>query len=395
MIIRRPRTPEALPASTSSKWVAVRLATTAMTCAALTLGATAQASINFIANSWYDQQHPHSLFGYTEWAETVRELSNGELDPEVYTGTVLLAPRAALQGIRDNIVQVAHHAAIFTPSELPVANAVQELGFNFSDPLVTSLAVTDFSLNNAAQLEEWEEVGVVYLGAYTTSPYVLFCREPVRNLREMQGKRIRTAGSMVSQWVEQAGGIPVNVPSSEMYSGLDRGSLDCASNSPLDLITRSLWEVAEHTTMLPTGMYWSGPQWGYNPDFWSGLSEEHRRVLMEASAKAMTRMIVQYVKLDESSLAEAREKGNNIYEPEGDLLESAENFREAAISEIYDVARERHGIQEPEALIDDFLAAYEKWEALVAEVDREDEEALAQLAMREIYDKLPDNYAVR
>lgn len=353
------------------------------------------AATEFVANSFYDQQHPHSRFGYVEWADTVRELSNGELDPEVYTGTVLLAPRAALQGIRDNIVQVAHHAAIYTPSELPVANAVQELGFNFSDPLVTALAVTDFSMNNPTQLQEWEEVGVVYLGAYTTSPYVLFCREPVRNLSEMQGKRIRTAGSMVSQWVESAGGIPVNVPSSEMYSGLDRGSLDCASNSPLDLITRSLWEVAEHTTLLPTGMYWSGPQWGYNPGFWSGLSEDNRQVLMEASAKAMTRMIVQYVQLDEASLKEAAEKGNNIYEPEDDLRQSAEEFREAAIIDVYDIASELHGIEGPEVLIDDFLATYDKWDKLVAEVDREDEEALAELAMREIYNKLDSDYGIQ
>lgn len=356
---------------------------------------SAHAATEFIANSFYDQQHPHSLFGYEEWADTVRELSNGELDPEVYTGTVLLAPRASLQGIRDNVVQVAHHAAIYTPSELPVSNAVQELGFNFSDPLITALAVTDFSMNNAKQLEEWDDVGVVYLGAYTTSPYVLFCREPVRNLSEMQGKRIRTAGSMVSLWIEEAGGIPVNVPSSEMYTGLDRGSLDCASNSPLDLITRSLWEVAEHTTLLSTGMYWSGPQWGYNPEFWAGLSEEHRHVLMEASAKAMTRMIVQYVKMDESSLTEAEEKGNNIYEPEDDLRQSAESFRDSAIANVYSIATERHGIEEPEALIDDFLATYEKWEDLIAKVDREDEEALADLAMREIYNKLDTNYGIR
>ncbi len=116
---------------------------------------TAQASTSFIANSFYDQQHPHSRYGYIEWAETVEQLSNGELLPEVYTGTVLLAPRANLQGIQDNIVQVAHHAAVYTPSEMPVANAVQELGFNFDDPLIGILAVTDFSTRNPIQLAEW------------------------------------------------------------------------------------------------------------------------------------------------------------------------------------------------------------------------------------------------
>ncbi|GGC77571.1 C4-dicarboxylate TRAP transporter substrate-binding protein [Vreelandella lutescens] len=358
------------------------------------VASSAHAATSFIANSFYDQQHPHSLYGYIEWAEMVKELSNGELQPEVYTGTVLLAPRANLQGIQDNIVQVAHHAAIYTPSEMPVANAVQELGFNYDDPLVGILAVTDFSLNNPTQLAEWEELNIVYLGAYNTPSYVLFCREPVRNLEELRGKRIRTAGSTVSAWVEQAGGTPVNVPSSEMYSGLDRGSLDCASNAANDLIDRSLWEVAEHTTLLPTGMYWSGPQWGFNSGFWASLSDEERDVFKEATAKAMTRMIVQYLGASEAALDEAAANGNNIYEPADDLMASVEAFRNEALTNVYDKARDEYGVEDPEALIDDFIATYEKWQALVSEVDREDEQALAELAMEEIFNKLPTDYGI-
>ncbi|MGE6776549.1 C4-dicarboxylate TRAP transporter substrate-binding protein [Vreelandella titanicae] len=358
------------------------------------VASSAHAATSFIANSFYDQQHPHSRYGYIEWAEMVKELSNGELQPEVYTGTVLLAPRANLQGIQDNVVQVAHHAAIYTPSEMPVANAVQELGFNYDDPLIGILAVTDFSLNNPTQLAEWEELDIVYLGAYNTPSYVLFCREPVRNLEELRGKRIRTAGSTVSAWVEQAGGTPVNVPSSEMYSGLDRGSLDCASNAANDLIDRSLWEVAEHTTLLPTGMYWSGPQWGFNSGFWASLNDEERDVFKEATAKAMTRMIVQYLGASEAALEEAASHGNNIYEPEEDLMASVEAFRDEALANVYDKARDEYGVEDPEALIDDFIATYEKWDALISEVDRQDEEALAELAMEEIYNKLPADYGI-
>ncbi len=366
--------------------------TAAMTLPAL--ATNAQAETSFIANSFYDQQHPHSKYGYIEWAETVRELSHGELNPEVYTGTVLLAPRASLQGIQDGIAQVAHHAAVYTPSEMPVANAVQELGFNFDDPLVAILAVTDFSTHNPIQLQEWQDLNIVYLGAYTTPPYVLFCREPVRNLEELQGKRIRTAGSTVSSWVEQAGGIPVNVPSSEMYTGLDRGSLDCATNAANDLIDRSLWEVADYTTLLPTGMYWSGPQWGFNEDFWSSLTDDQRDVFKQASAKAMTRMIVQYLATADAALDEAQDKGNQVFMPEPELMQSVEDFREQALDGVYDVARDKYGVEDPKALIDNFLATYQKWQELLADVDRSDEDALAELAMREIYDTLPADYGV-
>jgi TRAP-type C4-dicarboxylate transport system substrate-binding protein len=355
----------------------------------------AVAQVEFIANSFYSAEAPFSKYGYTAWAETVKELSGGELVPEVYTGTVLLAPRASMQGIRDNIVQVAHHAAVYTPSELPVANAVQELGFNYDDPLAAILAVTEFSMTNETQLQEWEDKGLVYLGGYATPPYILFCREPIRTLEEFQGKRIRTAGSTVSMWVEAAGGVPVNVPSSEMYTGLERGTLDCASNAASDLIDRSLWEVAEHTTVLPTGMYYSGPQWGFNPDFWASLTPEYRTILMEATAQTMATMMVNYIANAESALVTAAERGNTIHEPAEDLKASADDFRAQAVQMAYDMAADRYELENGAELIDEFRALYDEWQGLLDGIDRTDEAAIAALAMEEIYDKVdPASYGL-
>lgn len=355
----------------------------------------ASAETNFIANSFYEASVPMSGEGYVQWGELVKELSDGDLVPEVFTGTVLLAPRASLQGIQDNVVQVAHHAAIYTPSDLPVANAVQELGFAYSDPTAAIFAVTDFSMNNEVQLQEWKDKRVVYLGAYATPAYILMCSSPVRNLDEIKGKRIRTAGSAVSVWVEEAGGIPVNVPSSEMYTGLERGSLDCATNAASDLVDRSLLEVAEHTTLLSTGMYWSGPQWGYNPGFWADLTAEQRKVLMEASARSMARMVIAYGKKVDAGLEAAKAAGGNVYEPEEDLAQSVAEFRDRTSAAAAEKAGTDYGVAEPEALISDFEQTMQKWQDLLADVDRTDEDALTELAMKEIYNKIdPETYGV-
>ncbi|MFD1910908.1 C4-dicarboxylate TRAP transporter substrate-binding protein [Halodurantibacterium flavum] len=360
----------------------------AFTALAGILAGSVSAQTNFIANSFYEGAVPMSGEGYIRWAELVQDLSDGDLVPEVFTGTVLLAPRAALQGIQDNVVQVAHHAAIYTPSDLPVANAVQELGFAYSDPLTAIFAVTDFSMNNPVQLEEWQANGLVYLGAYATPAYVLMCSNPVRNLQEIRGKRIRTAGSAVSVWVEEAGGIPVNVPSSEMYTGLERGSLDCATNAASDLVDRSLLEVAQHTTLLSTGMYWSGPQWGYNPGFWAGLTTEQREVLMEASARSMARMVIAYSEKADAGLQASLAAGGNVYEPEADLAEHVAAFRDRTSADAAEKARTDFGIAEPEALIGDFQDTMQKWQELLADIDPEDEDALTALAMQEIFSKI-------
>ena len=332
------------------------------TAAALALLAgPATAQTEFIANSFYNAEHPLSKFTYVEWGEKVAEASGGDLVPDVYTGTVLLAPRATLQGSRDSVVQVGSHPAVYTPSEMPVAMAVQELGFNVDDPLAVLLAVTEWSMTNETQLAEWVDNEIVYLGGYATPPYLLFCREPVTNLENIKGKRLRTAGSTVSQWVEEVGASPVNVPSSEMYSGLDRGTLDCATNAGSDLIDRSLWDVAPHTTVLSSGLYYSGPKWGFNVDFWSGLTDEQRQTLIDVTATALARTGVQYVKRATDALTEAAEKGNTIHEPEADLVASVAAFRENAVGAVYTTAEETYGLENGKELIDGFLATVDKY----------------------------------
>ena len=350
----------------------------------------ALAQTKFIANSFYNAEHPLSKFTYVEWADALREASGGDLDPEVYTGTVLLAPRATLQGIRDNVVQVGSHPAVYTPSEMPVAMAIQELGFNYDDALTMVMAITDWSMTNPTQLAEWKDNEIVYLGGYATPPYLMFCREPVTNLEEIKGKRLRTAGSTVSQWVESVGAIPVNVPSSEMYSGLDRGTLDCATNAGSDLIERSLWEVAPHTTVLPTGMYYSGPKWGYNTGFWASLTPQQRRTIMDVTAHAIARLAINYTKRADEALVEAEEKGNTIHEPAEELVASVEAFREKALSDVYTAAEETYALENPREVVDSFRATYDKWDGLLADVDKSDEDALTQLLRDEVYSKIDE-----
>ncbi len=109
----------------------------------------------------------------------------------------------------------------------------------------------------------------------------------------------------------------------------------------------------------------------------------------------MTRMAVEYVKASESALEEAKGKGNQVFEPEADLKASVEEFRKKSLDGIYSLVEEKYQIKDGKALIDDYLQTYKKWEDLLKNVDRNDEEALAKLAMQEIYDTLPADYGVK
>jgi TRAP-type C4-dicarboxylate transport system substrate-binding protein len=175
-----------------------------------------------------------------------------------------------------------------------------------------------------------------------------------------------------------------------MYSGLDRGTLDCATNAGSDLIERSLWEVAPHTTVLSTGMYYSGPKWGWNTDFWASLTPEQRRTIMDVTARSIARLAINYTKRANEALDEAAELGNTIHEPSEELMESVETFRENAIDDVYTAAEEKYGLDNGKEVIDSFRATYDKWEELLADVDVMDEDALTQLLQDEVFSKVDE-----
>lgn len=345
-------------------------------------------TIEFNASNWQPESTALVQNGYKEWAAHLEEISGGALKAKVFNGSVLLPPAAHLSGVRDGIAQVGFHAGTYTPADIPLDNILAQLAFNYSDNFVATLAVTDINMNDAELQAQWDRHNIVFGGGFATIPYRLFCTTKVTSLADLEGKKLRMPGSVHSDWAKSVGAVPVNVPSSEMYSGLEKGQLDCASNTIEQLKTSSLWDIAKHTTMVELGIYYAGYEWGINKDFWKGLSDEQRRMMFDAFARAMARTMMGYVKAGEAVLAEVASKGVTVHEPEDDLKQSITDFKANANAAAIKVGTEKFKVDNAADLVDRFEATIAKWETLLAGIDRTDEAAVVALVKSEIYDKI-------
>lgn len=342
----------------------------------------------FNASIWFPDSHPLTRFGYVDWANDLSAATGGKLAPKVFTGTALLDPASHLSGIRDGIAQVGYHAGTFTPSELPVDAVLAQLAFSYSDYFVSAFAITDMNMTDSETLAQWKANGVIYGGGYSTVPYALMCTTEVKTLADLKGKRVRMPGSAHSNWATSVGAVPVNVASSEMYSGLEKGQLDCASNGANEMKTRSLWEVAKFTTLSRLGVFYSGFEYGFNKDFWIGLTADDRRAILDSIAVAMVRTGIGYEKVVEEIVAEAPSHGVTIVEPAEDFAGSVTAYRAAAREQALTLGRDQFKLPDPEGLIARFEERIAKWEKLLDGVDRKDEQKLTDLVKRELFDKI-------
>lgn len=358
--------------------------------AAMAVTAVPATAAEYIANNFLDQNHPFSVFNYTEWAKDVAKASNGAITFKVFLGGSLIPARSTLPGIRDGLATVAYHAGTYTPSELPVTNVLADMSLYNSDIYVTLAASTEVSFKNAAIQAEYKKVGVVYGGGYSTSPYLLLCRTKISNLAELKGKRLRMPGSLWDRWAVALGAVSVNVPSSEIFTGLERGTLDCGVNPLESLKSRSWWDVSKYVLDLPLGVYFSGPMWGYNPGFWKGLKPEQRAMLLDNAARASARSSIAYLKNTVDTEKEMGGKGVQMVKPADDLVAASAKFIDADAKELGKMSQQKFKVDlaVAEGVISEYKAAVAKWEKLFAGVDPMDEQKRYEILKKELFDKV-------
>lgn len=358
--------------------------------AASALPTTPAIGEEYSANVWFSPTYPLTVGGYTEFAKAVEKATDGEVTFEVFTGGSLLPPKSAMQGIADGLAQVGYHAGTYTPAQLPLTNVIADLAFATPDPLAVALASTEMNFKNERLQNEWKDNGIVFGGGYSTPAYNLICTDVVSSLSDLEGKRVRVPGGAWDRFASHVNMVGVNVPSSEMYTGMDRGSLDCAVNDPGALESFSLWDVAESINTLPVGVYFSGFTWGYNVDFWRSLSDENRRILLDEMARHLVRVQLHYKNGAEKTLAAAEEKGVEVVQPSSELEAALKEFARKDIDEVKRLARDKHDVKDPEALISSFNESVEHWSDLLDGIDRNDEDALVALVRKEIYNQVDE-----
>lgn len=368
----------------------------AATCSACALFTNPVLSTELTASIWFPDTHPLTRDGYQELAQTISSETNGDLTLKVYTGTSILPATAHLSGLVDGIVDMTYHAGTYTPSDLPEDNVLSVLSPNFHDSVTAVMAVADFYINNPEMQSRFDDHGIVFLGAYASPQYQMICTKEVASIEQMKGTKMRMASPSLSPWLRTIGASSVNVPSSEMYTGLEKGQIDCAVITITDLKSRSLWDVAKHATLLPFGPYFAGWQYAINENAWHDLDKASRQILLNAISDNTIDMTLAYLETDDQAKQEAAEHGVKVVEPSENLKDSLQEFIDNNLSNIALETGEKLKVKNVDELVESFMDTYNKWEELLDGVDREDPDALKSVLYDNLYSQIDvDTYAVK
>ncbi|USG61577.1 C4-dicarboxylate TRAP transporter substrate-binding protein [Sneathiella marina] len=359
------------------------------------MGSTALAD-SYQASTWLPQSATTVKVTYSDFAEAVKKGTGGEVSFDLHVGGALLPAAETLQGVSDGVAAVGDILSAYTPADLPLNNVVGDLGFLTDSSLVASFAAAEVKFTNQKLREEWLEHNVVFGGNWSTSEYHFRCGEEIRSLADVKGKRVRASVGAQIDFLKSIEAIPVSVPGSEIYTALERGSLDCTLVADESLQALKLGEVIKFSTEMPMGVFIDGATWGFNRDFWTEIGAKNRRVILDEMAKYIVLTQVGMLADDETATKDTQARGVKWLTPESDLALELEKFRSSYLQTLAKAEVEKRKIEDPSDIIDDYIKARDKWTKLLANVDKSDSDALIKLVRSEIYSKVDEkSYGVK
>lgn len=328
------------------------------------------------------------------WADKLEEYSDGDLTAKVYAMSLLSASEIS-GGVRDGLADVGYLLTAYFPAEYPHINLLNESAMQvnlYDRDRLNGLgtyafqgAITEFIFFNCPEcLQELEAQNHVYTGNVASSGYGMVCNEPVVEPEDMEGLRMRVAGSHWSRWASEFGGSSVSMTISEIREGLSQGVLDCTISSLPEITNLNLTEVVSDVTVdLPGGIYAGSSGASVNQDVWQTLSGDQRRAMLRAGAYLTATTPWRYESTQERALDAVREQGGNIHTASDDFHEATAAFVEKDMETIVEYYQERYGIERGDQIMMEFSQVLDRWVDLVQGVETVDE--LADLYYDEIF----------
>lgn len=167
--------------------------------------------------------------------------------------------------------------------------------------------------------------GTTLLAVTPLGPAVFVTNKPAISPADFDGMIIRVFSEGLATLSQAIGAAPVNMPFADVYTALQRGTIDGAITGFQGVASQKMYEVAQYL-LIPASFTGAGGYqgWAANAEWWDGLDEADREILSKAIREAELYSRQQIV-ADRENLADFyREKGMTVVELTPDMPEYAE-----------------------------------------------------------------------
>ena len=268
-----------------------------------------------------------TIYGGAEvFAKHVKAMSGGKFEISVHAGGEISPPFGVVDAVQQGSVEMAHTAPyyFFGKNECFALGCAIPFGLNSRQ-----MSAWMYEGNGMKLMRDfYAKYNIInFLGGNSGAQMGGWYRKEIKTVKDLKGLKMRIGG-FAGKVLERLGGVPQNLPGGEIYTALEKGTIDAAEwIGPYDDLKLGFNKVAPF--YYYPGWWEGSSQYDFfiNDKAFNALSSENKAIIEAAAAVAHSDMQARYDTRNPAALKELVGKGTKLRPFSNEILQSA--FKES------------------------------------------------------------------
>ena len=244
-------------------------------------------------------------------AKQIETLSHGKIHVVTYPSGSLLKESNIAEGITNNTASMGIFAMHWW-SKIEPSLEWDTIPFLIDDAGTLLKALHGKLGEDVNKTLNKHGVQIVGWGFYGYAKSYINTKHPIKLPADLKDLRMRSEGKLSALFLKAQGATPVAVDSSEVYTALQRGSLDGGVSGLSSIVSRKWFEVGKYITAIHYVPLVYPIQ--ANLKWWQGLTQEQRDIISKAASVSENLSVAAIEKEFKDDIDIARKNGNQIYQ---------------------------------------------------------------------------------
>jgi TRAP-type C4-dicarboxylate transport system substrate-binding protein len=218
---------------------------------------------------------------YEEWAQSVEKRTDGRVQFEMTSLPELgFGGAETIRLLKTGVVDVTETYGGYVAGELPMIEILELPGI-FPDPAIAKKAILAWKKEEAKILDQKANAVLLAMAVYPDQAF--FSKKPLRTPEDFKGLKTRVHSVALASLVAGLGGEPLTIAFAEVYTSLERGTIDAAISGTKPGYGLRWYEVAKYL-VGPIAMR-PHVSLAINKNTWKRLPQDIQSIMREEAEK--------------------------------------------------------------------------------------------------------------
>jgi TRAP-type C4-dicarboxylate transport system substrate-binding protein len=243
---------------------------------------------------------------YEEWARVVENRTGGRVQFEMTSLPELgFGGAETIRVLKMGVIDVAEVYGGYVAGELPIVEILEMPGI-FPDGDTARKAILAWKPTEAKILEQRANAILLAMAVYPDQAF--FSRKPLKAVDDFKGLKVRVHSVALSSLVAGLGGQPLTVAFAEVYTALERGTLDAGITGTKPGYGLRWYEVSKYL-VGPISMR-PHVALSINKDTWNKLPADVQKIMKEEAERVVeAKAFVAIEEWNKEGIVKSVEKG--------------------------------------------------------------------------------------